>query len=84
MLASIARELLKGRKANVSGFQQQIRCISKVCDINEENDHTRPSTPWVRSVISGVDLMRNAKVFSQLRYSAISQDQNVLSFCLRC
>lgn len=24
--------------------------------------HSRPTTPWVRSVISGVDLMRDARV----------------------
>ena len=29
---------------------------------HDEEDHTRPTTPWVRSVISGVDLMRDARV----------------------
>ena len=29
---------------------------------DDDDDHSRPTTPWVRSVISGVDLMRNAKV----------------------
>lgn len=28
----------------------------------QEDDHSRPTTPWVRSVISGVDLMRDARV----------------------
>ena len=30
--------------------------------LQDEEDHTRPTTPWVRSVISGVDLMRDARV----------------------
>ena len=29
---------------------------------SETNDYsTRPTTPWVRTVVSGVDLLRNAK-----------------------
>ena len=32
------------------------------CSCQDEEDHSRPTTPWVRSVISGVDLMRDARV----------------------
>lgn len=39
------------------------RFLSSSADIDELED-AYPTTPWVRSVISGVDLMRNAKVSS--------------------
>lgn len=35
--------------------------FSTLHDGRDDNVAIRPSTPWVRSVISGVDLMRNAK-----------------------
>ena len=40
----------------------EARSMSSVGKDQEEEEAFRPSTPWVRSVISGVDLMRNAKV----------------------
>ena len=36
------------------------------CSCQDEEDHSRPTTPWVRSVISGVDLMRDARVGAPL------------------
>lgn len=35
----------------------------------EDESHTRPTTPWVRSVVSGVDLMRNSKYSKGLGFS---------------
>lgn len=50
---------------------------------DEDSDHggsgdTRPTTPWVRSVISGVDLMRNAKVSERMRDSDSCVRQNMV------
>lgn len=38
------------------------RSFSTIGEVPEDDEARRPTTPWVRSVISGVDLMRNAKV----------------------
>ncbi|EFN58521.1 hypothetical protein CHLNCDRAFT_140591 [Chlorella variabilis] len=42
---------------------------------HDENSHSRPTTPWVRSVISGVDLMRDARYNKGLAFSQLERDR---------
>jgi hypothetical protein len=52
-----------GGAATAVGSAARLAC--KLCPTVtpvQDDEHTRPTTPWVRSVISGVDLMRDARV----------------------
>lgn len=49
--------------------------IPSVLSEHDEEDHTRPTTPWVRSVISGVDLMRDARYNKGLAFSQKERDR---------
>lgn len=42
---------------------------------NEDNKGGRPATPWVRQVISGVDLMRHPKYNKGLAFSEAERDR---------
>ncbi|WPT13720.1 NADP-dependent malic enzyme [Picochlorum sp. SENEW3] len=44
-------------------------------DSDGDSTHSRPTTPWVRSVISGVDLMRNAKYNKGLAFTNGERDR---------
>ena len=46
------------RAFNIEG----LRSMSQMANEEDTVEEIKPSTPWVRSVISGVDLMRNSKV----------------------
>jgi hypothetical protein len=62
------KHALKGKKQQSLDALRAFNAVttSAMSTIHGEPDHMdspiRPSTPWVRSVISGVDMMRNAKV----------------------
>jgi len=62
-LASQMQRALR-RQSEVFGLMRvsTSRWISNSHDHIDDEEYPRPATPWVRSVISGVDLMRNAKV----------------------
>lgn len=47
----------------------QQRCASSFAD--EDEKMGRPTTPWVRQVISGVDLMRHPKYNKGLAFSEV-------------
>ncbi|PRW56101.1 NADP-dependent malic enzyme [Chlorella sorokiniana] len=51
------------------------RWLSGVPVHEDEEDHSRPTTPWVRSVISGVDLMRDARYNKGLAFSQLERDR---------
>ncbi|KAI3436725.1 hypothetical protein D9Q98_006140 [Chlorella vulgaris] len=42
---------------------------------HDEDGHSRPTTPWVRSVISGVDLMRDSRYNKGLAFSQLERDR---------
>jgi hypothetical protein len=64
-MLTILNRALKGKQTETVRALNALSSCS-LSTIHGEPDHMdspiRPSTPWVRSVISGVDMMRNAKV----------------------
>jgi hypothetical protein len=63
MLSQVQHALRRGAREAPAALGAMSRLMSSSGELLDEESDDRPSTPWVRSVVSGVDLMRNAKVF---------------------
>eukprot|EP00879_Flechtneria_rotunda_P023346 GHRR01024696.1.p1 GENE.GHRR01024696.1~~GHRR01024696.1.p1 ORF type:complete len:160 (+),score=36.26 GHRR01024696.1:266-745(+) len=53
----------------------QRRCLNSGNDFELDEKMGRPTTPWVRQVISGVDLMRHPKYNKGLAFSESERDR---------
>jgi hypothetical protein len=67
-----ASSLLPGQVAAAAG--SSIRPASSLAD-DDDRGVGRPTTPWVRQVISGVDLMRHPKYNKGLAFSETERDR---------
>lgn len=77
MRDSITGNVEPGCKKSVSTCPAPFRgdgVYSHDCD-DDEGPLSRPTTPWVRNVISGVDLMRNAKYNKGLAFTQQERDR---------
>ncbi|GIL57212.1 hypothetical protein Vafri_12415 [Volvox africanus] len=62
--------------ANGETFVKSVNQYSTRSSFHEEDDKAgRPTTPWVRQVISGVDLMRHPKYNKGLAFSDMERDR---------
>ncbi|KAL4457781.1 hypothetical protein ABPG75_012646 [Micractinium tetrahymenae] len=78
MLAAVRQALRRGLAADGLGRAAGAARSLSVLPGGEEDEresHSRPTTPWVRSVISGVDLMRDARYNKGLAFSQLERDR---------
>lgn len=77
LAAALRFALQRGTPTGALATAAGARCFSGSPLPPEDNreDHKRPTTPWVRSVISGVDLMRDARYNKGLAFSQLERDR---------
>ena len=74
MLSFIARGFQRSLLA-LSSQTGAIRLVGSVGVLPDDDIPERPSTPWVRQVISGVDLMRHPKYNKGMAFSDGERDR---------
>jgi hypothetical protein len=73
-----ALESLYALQSGAIATSEQVRGFSSRNRFNDDADESkggRPTTPWVRQVISGVDLMRHPKYNKGLAFSEAERDR---------
>ncbi|PSC71621.1 NADP-dependent malic enzyme [Micractinium conductrix] len=77
LAVSLRQALQRGIAAQTLARAAGARCLSVLPPgaEDERESHSRPTTPWVRSVISGVDMMRDARYNKGLAFSEMERDR---------